>query len=79
MLLSHFWGPLLKAIYTTNAIESLNSVIRKATKSKNYFQRMTRLKKSSIWQYGKLVKNGPCQSVIGNPYSIGLSLSSKTN
>jgi transposase-like protein len=34
-----------KAIYTTNAIESLNSVIRKATKKRKIFRPMTRQKR----------------------------------
>ncbi|STX59307.1 transposase [Legionella israelensis] len=38
-----------KAIYTTNAIESLNSVIRKAIKKESSFLPMIRLKKSFIW------------------------------
>jgi transposase-like protein len=36
---------ICKVIYTTNAIESLNSVIRKLLKNVNYFRMMIRLRK----------------------------------
>ncbi len=54
-----------KAIYTTNAIESLNSVIRKAIKNRKVFPSDDSAKKSSIWQFVQHQKNGRCQFIIG--------------
>jgi len=51
-----------KAIYTTNAIESVNSVIRKVIKKRKLFHRMMRLKKLSIWQSKMHQKDAPCPS-----------------
>ncbi len=67
-----------KAIYTTNAIESLNSVIRKAVKKRKLFPTDDAAKKSFIWRDRRHLKNGRCRLGIGNRHSIVLSLSLKT-
>lgn len=55
-----------KAIYTTNAIESLNSVIRKATKKRKLFPTDESRPRSSIWRSRQHQRNGPCRYGIGN-------------
>jgi transposase-like protein len=55
-----------KAIYTTNAIESLNSVIRKVLKRESSFLRIMRQRKSFILQYRRPQRNGQCRLKIGN-------------
>jgi putative transposase len=50
-----------KAIYTTNAIESLNSIIRKAIKKRKSFPTDDSAKKSSFWQFRKLPTNERCR------------------
>jgi transposase-like protein len=50
-----------KAIYTTNAIESLNSVIRKAIKKRKLFPTDDSAKKSFSWQFRRLPETGRCR------------------
>lgn len=57
-----------KAIYTTNAIESVNSVIRKASENASCSHQMTQPKRSSIWPSKKPLRNGPCPSETGNKH-----------
>ncbi len=54
------------AIYTTNAIESLNSVIRKAVKNRKVFLMMIQLKRLSTWRLNRHRKSGRCLFEIGN-------------
>ena len=51
-----------KAIYTTNAIESLNRVIRKAVQKRKLFPTDESAKKSFTWLFKRLHKNGRCLS-----------------
>lgn len=63
-----------KVIYTTNAIESMNSSLRKVIKSQQIFpsvvselvELMTLLSSWSIWQCGISRKSGQCRLKIGN-------------
>ena len=60
-----------KAIYTTNAFESLNSVFRKAIRKRELFRNEDsekRILKSrpSTWPSRQHQKNGRCQSGIGS-------------
>lgn len=54
-----------KAIYTTNAIESLNCVIRAAIKKRKCSRRMTQYEKLFIWQSRMRQKNGVGRSRAG--------------
>jgi transposase-like protein len=54
-----------KAIYTTNAIESLNSVIRKAIKKRKLFPTDNSATKVVYLAIMQASKNGRCQSIIG--------------
>ncbi len=54
-----------KAIYTTNAIESLNSVIRKAIKNRKVFPSDDSAKKVIYLAIRSASKNGRCQFIIG--------------
>lgn len=53
-----------KAIYTMNAIESLNSDIRAAIKRAWCSRQTTRCKKLFIWRSRMCQKNGVCRSQI---------------
>ena len=55
-----------KAIYTTNAIESLNSVIRKAIKKRKLFPTDDSAKKVTYLAIQAAEKNGLCRFVIGS-------------
>ena len=57
-----------KAIYTTNAIESLNSVIRKAIKKRKLFPHDDSAKKVAQLATREKSKNGRCQSVTSVPH-----------
>jgi len=54
-----------KAIYTTNAIEPLNSVIRKAIKKRKLFPTDDAAKKVIYLAIQQHQKNGPCLSGTG--------------
>jgi len=55
-----------KAIYTTNAVESLNSVIRAATKRRKVFPTDESAKKKSFTSLSNRYQgNGQCQFKIG--------------
>lgn len=54
-----------KAIYTTNAIESLNSVIRAVIKKRKVFPTDDSVQKLFIWQSRMRQKNGVCRSRTG--------------
>ncbi len=54
-----------KAIYTTNAIESLNYQLRKVTKTARHFPTMMLYSRYCIWRFGMHQKNGPCQFITG--------------
>ncbi len=53
-----------KAIYTTNAIESLNSIIRKAIKNRKVFPSDDSAKKVIYLAIRSVSKNGRCQFII---------------
>ena len=53
------------AIYTTNAIESLNSVIRHSTKKRKIFSSDDSVKKVIYLATSNAAKNGRCQFKIG--------------
>ena len=55
-----------RAIYTTNAIESLNSVIRKSIRNRKIFIMMIQPLRLSFWLLKQLVKNGVCRYEIGH-------------
>jgi putative transposase len=55
-----------KTIYTTNAIESLNSVIRKATNRRKLFSTDNSAKKVIYLAVQAASKNGRCPFEIGN-------------
>jgi putative transposase len=61
-----------KVIYTTNAIESLNSVIRKSVKTRKVFPSDDAAFKVIYLAIEAASKNGRCQLEIGNRHSIGL-------
>ena len=54
-----------KVIYTTNAIESLNSTYRKLNRQRSVFPNDTALLKACIWRRLNH-QNGPCQSETGD-------------
>ncbi len=54
-----------KAIYTTNAIESLNSVIRARLRNAKCSRRTTRCGRLFIWRSKMRQKNGVCRSRTG--------------
>lgn len=53
-------------IYTMNAIDSLNSVIRKAIKTDVSSQMIRRHLKLCFWLVRKLLRNGPCLFETGS-------------
>ena len=54
-----------KAIYTTNVVESLNSVIRKAIKKRKLFPSDDSARKVVYLAVMDASKNGPCRSETG--------------
>ncbi len=75
-----------RAIYTTNAIESMNSSLRKVIKSQQIFpsvviselvELMTLLSSWFIWRCGISRRSGRCQFAIGSLHSIALLFSSR--
>ncbi|EER21061.1 transposase, mutator family [Rickettsia endosymbiont of Ixodes scapularis] len=54
-----------KIIYTTNAIESLNSQLRKVTKNKHVFPNDDAVFKILYLTIDYITKNGLCQYQIG--------------
>ena len=60
-----FSAAVRKVIYTTNAIESLNSTYRKLNRQRSVFPSDTALLKPFIWLPLKLQKNGLQQSGTG--------------
>jgi len=60
-----------RIIYTTNAIESLNSVIRKSIKNRNFFRMTILCIRLSIWQLSRHPGNGLCLFGIGSQQLIG--------
>ncbi|KNX89693.1 transposase, Mutator family protein [Yersinia pestis] len=66
--LNTFFGyppDIRKAIYTTNAIESVNSVIRAAIKKRKVFPTDDSVRKVVIWRSRMHQKNGVCRSRTG--------------
>ncbi|AKS75221.1 transposase, Mutator family protein [Yersinia pestis 1413] len=66
--LNTFFGyppDIRKAIYTTNAIESVNSVIRAAIKKRKVFRQTTQCGRLFIWRSRMHQKNGVCRSRTG--------------
>lgn len=57
-----------KAIYTTNAIESLNMSLRKVTKNRGHFPSDEAMFKLIYLALRNISKKGQCQSGIGNPH-----------
>lgn len=57
-----------KVIYTTNAIESLNSTYRKLNRQRSVFPSDTALLKALYLATFEATKNGPCRSGIGDRY-----------
>lgn len=55
-----------KVIYTTNAIESLNSTYRKLNRQRSVFPSDTALLKALYLATFEATKNGPCQSETGD-------------
>ena len=66
-----------KAIYTTNALESLNSVIRKSINKRKLFPTDDAAKKMVYLAIQEASKNWPCQYEIGNLRLIVLWLNLK--
>ena len=74
-----------RAIYTTNAIESMNSSLQKVIKSQQIFptvvselvELMKRLSSSFIWQCGISRRSGRCPFAIGSLHLIALPSSSR--
>lgn len=67
--LNTFFGyppDIRKAIYTTNAIESLNSVIRAAIKKRKVFPTDDSVRKVVYLAIKDTSKNGVCQSRTGD-------------
>ena len=58
--------------YTTNAIESLNSCLRKIIKHRDYFLQTKPRQSCSIWPCRIFPRNGLCRSKTGRPRSISL-------
>jgi putative transposase len=70
--LFNYPADIRKVIYTTNAIESLNSVIRKAIKKHKLFPRDDAAKKVIHLAIPNASKSGQCRSEIGSQHSIDL-------
>jgi len=66
--LFNYPADIRKAIYTTNAIESLTVLFVNRLKNVSCSQRMMRLKKWCILRYKKPLEDGRCQYAIGNPH-----------
>ena len=60
-----FSAVVRKVIYTTNAIESLNSGYRRLNRARSVFPSGTALLKALYLATFELTKNGPCPSAIG--------------
>lgn len=60
-----FSAEVRKVIYTTNAIESLNSTYRKLNRQRSVFPSDTALLKALYLATFEATKNGPCQSGTG--------------
>ena len=54
-----------KVMYTTNAIESLNSGFRRLNRGRTIFPNAMGLTKALYLATWELTKNGPCPSVTG--------------
>jgi len=72
--LFEFPSEIRKAIYTTNAVESLNSVIRAVTKRRKVFPTDESSRRLSTWLSRKHQRNGQCRSEIGEWRCAGLRL-----
>ncbi len=59
---------ICRAIYTTNAIESMNSVVRKAIKKRKLFPTDDSAMKVVYLAVQQASKNGPCRFAIGNQH-----------
>ena len=57
-----------KAIYTTNAIESVNSVIRKFTRNRKQYPNEESAQSSCTWQSTRRPRNGQCRSETGDKH-----------
>ena len=65
-----FSATVRKVIYTTNAIESLNSTYRKLNRQRSVFPSDTPLLKALYLATFEAIKNGPVQSGIGRRYMV---------
>ena len=66
-----------RTIYTTNAVESMNMTLRKASKKRRIFPAMTQYSKSCIWLPATSPRSRLCPSATGEQASHGSLLSSK--
>jgi transposase-like protein len=54
-----------KAVYTADAVESMNYQLRKVTKNRPSFSTDDAVLRYCIWRFGTLQKNGRCRLRIG--------------